>query len=316
LATVAARELLRAGETGRALEYARRVRTIIDQRGWFEGGSAAWLLPIEAVWRRGDIRGAAAALDSAKEEYAHGDRSARLELAVYLVTWNLSLGRTRAATDVADLIPDPNQRHFSRAIVAFHGNGGRSGLQREMASVVSSAANGGDSRVFYLVESGLIEQAQYEQDNAVGKDPGGMEVEKARIALARGDHRQALALLQRARPGATVTQAVYRFEYLADLYLRQGNRQQAIVTLQESLNFRSVPKLAFWWMRNELRLAELYHESGCASDARPLEAELARLLTAADPDFPLLVRLKALEAKALPADTAASCGGLQSGPKR
>jgi hypothetical protein len=48
-------------------------------------------------------------------------------------------------------------------------------------------------------------------------------------------------------------------------------------------------------MRNELRLAELYHATGRDADARPLEAHLEELLMAADPDFPLLVRLKALE---------------------
>jgi tetratricopeptide (TPR) repeat protein len=126
-----------------------------------------------------------------------------------------------------------------------------------------------------------------------------MNVERGRIALARGELNRALAYLEHAAP-PNPTQAIYRFESLADVYVRQRDFVGAIAALQDSLHYRSRPFLAVWWMRNELRLAELYHATGRDPDALPLEAHLDTLLVAADSDFPLLVRLKALEKETPP----------------
>ena len=135
-------------------------------------------------------------------------------------------------------------------------------------------------------------------DHLRGMDPGVSQVERAKIALARGESDHALSMLLAAHP---MVENTIRFEYLAGLYVERGNRAQAIAVLEDSLSQRISPFLAHWWMRNELRLAELYHEAGRDADARPLEAEMDKWLSAADADFPLLVRLKALEAKTTPA---------------
>jgi hypothetical protein len=47
------------------------------------------------------------------------------------------------------------------------------------------------------------------------------------------------------------------------------------------------------WMRAANRLAELYREDGQRDQADSLDRDLAKLLAAADPDFPLLTALKA-----------------------
>jgi hypothetical protein len=49
-------------------------------------------------------------------------------------------------------------------------------------------------------------------------------------------------------------------------------------------------------VRNEITIAELYHEDGRDADAGRLEGELNRLLVMADADYPPLVRLRTLEA--------------------
>jgi tetratricopeptide (TPR) repeat protein len=293
---LAARILVTAGETDRALEYAHRARVMVDQQGYFGLAYNAWLAPIEALWRRGDVRGASAALDAARTDCAQLKADYRVNFAQYLVSANLSLGRWRAARDAADVMPDPNARHFNRAIVAFHADD-HGAWEHEM-NLVSSGGFGARERSFYLLKAGKVDVAEWEVDHAaIGMDRGGLQVARARIALARGERGQAVALLQSAQPSPRVMDSVARFEDLATLYLAQGDRPRAIQALQESLNYRSIPFLSMWWMRNELRLAELYHEAGRDADAQPLEAELDKLLVAADPDFPLLARLRALEAK-------------------
>jgi hypothetical protein len=132
---------------------------------------------------------------------------------------------------------------------------------------------------------------------AAGKaalDP--IDLERGRLALARGDLKNALVFLQSAHPSFE-PQSIYRFESLADVFVQQRQPARAIAALEDSLLYRSKPFLAVWWMRNELRLAELYQGSGRDADALPLEAHLDKLLVAADSDFPLLVRLRALERK-------------------
>ena len=49
------------------------------------------------------------------------------------------------------------------------------------------------------------------------------------------------------------------------------------------------------WMPSALLLAELYRQNGQIEDAEPIETDLAKLLSMADDDFPLLVRLRRLQ---------------------
>jgi serine/threonine-protein kinase len=311
----AATALLRAGEADRAVRYAYRARQNIRMRmesgrgGWFTGASSAWTLPIEALWRSGDLRDAAAKLGRECADCSQLAESARTDLAGSLVTANLSLGRLRAAAAVAGqrfiapgsyLIGPENDRHFKYADIAFHGGRSQS-LRNEMS--LASGAWGAESLPFYLIAAGRFHEAQEYLDalpTLPQPDRGAIQVDRGVLALARGDRVQALASLRDARPLEIHPQSIYRFEYLADVYVQQRDWMRAIATLEDSLHFRSVPFQALWWMRNELRLAELYHATGRDVDALPLEAHLDQLLVAADSDFPLLMRLRALERKTRP----------------
>jgi hypothetical protein len=76
-----------------------------------------------------------------------------------------------------------------------------------------------------------------------------------------------------------------------------GHRDRAIAILEDS--WRRDPHMdvsvkgphAHDWMPNALLLAELYRRDGRTSAAEPIEADLRRLLSTADSDFPLLIRL-------------------------
>ncbi len=289
--------LMRVGETDRAFEFARWGRAQVNQHGWYSGASLLWTMQAEAQLDRGDVVGAAAGFDDVKGESVRLGAEARDDFAKTLVLLNLSIGRRRAAAEAADLAASPNLRHFNRATAAFHG-GDLASFRSEM-SLVTSETVAGDSRVFYLVEAGQLDGAEWELDHGIGvqMNPDAVQVERAKIAMARGNRDLALSLLLAAHPPPTGT---LKFELLARLCLEQGDRAGAIAVLEESLNHRARPDLAHWWMRNELQLAELYHEAGRDADARPLEEEMDKLLTAADPDFPLLVRLKALESETPP----------------
>jgi serine/threonine-protein kinase len=299
----AAQELMMDGETDRAVSYARRARMIVDRGIWFMGAPSAWTLPVEALWRRGDVRGAAAALDIAVAECVQLGGQVRNDLAGSLLRASLSLGRTHAATEVSD-------QHFYRAIAAFHG--GHQQLSRHEMSPPSSPVSRHEvpfdswpwveSRAFYLIAAGRLRDAQVELDRSPETvERGAVQVDRGVLAFARGDRALALAFLRDSRPLETRPQSIYRFEYLADIYVQQRDLKKAIDTLEDSLQHRSDPFQALWWMRNELRLAELYHATGRDAEALPLEAHLDQLLVAADSDFTLRVRLNALERKTRPA---------------
>ena len=206
--------------------------------------------------------------DDVKNESVRLAPEARDDLAKSLVLLNLSIGRGRAAAEAADLAESPNLRHFNRAAAAFHG-GDLASFRSEM-SLVTSETFAGDSRVFYLVEAGQLDGAEWELDHGIGvqMNPDAVQIERAKIAMATGNRDLALSLLLAANPPPSMT---LKFELLARVYFEQGDRARAIVVLEESLNHRIRPDLAHWWMRNELQLAELYHEAGRDADARPLE---------------------------------------------
>ena len=99
--------------------------------------------------------------------------------------------------------------------------------------------------------------------------------------------------------------AIYRdraFEILAEAYTRQGNLGAAIQLLEEAsekapISFQLYsPSL---WLRLQAQLADLYHQTGRAEDAREIEDEVRTLLAYADTDHPILRQLDRTEDLAL-----------------
>lgn len=288
--------LVRAGDRDDGLRYAERARMVAGTLGWYGGAQWAWVTPVEDCLQRADYGAATVMLDQIRAGFVGRPSIERTAMAKLLVDYNLDLGRVNAARAATDLIDDPETRHVNRAAVAFHAGDPR--WTREMR-FVKGPVGPQDSRTFYLVEAGRFDEATrvINELTLLQTDQGSAEVEVAHIDLKKGQPDHALDILEHARPNTSGSQVFTRFEYLAQLYLRRGDRDRAISTLEASLEVRDSQMLAFWWMRNELRLAELYHEAGRDTDARPLETELDQRLSGADPTFPLLVRLRAVEAK-------------------
>ena len=78
--------------------------------------------------------------------------------------------------------------------------------------------------------------------------------------------------------------------------LRVNQPEAAIAVLEDSVKDTAALDYegadAWLWMPNALWLADMYRRSGRAALAEPIEADLARLLAAADDDFPLLLKLR------------------------
>jgi hypothetical protein len=149
---------------------------------------------------------------------------------------------------------------------------------------------------------------------------------EARLALAEGRIEEATRLFQRAAEngGSATSQDSGTSVPLANAWIARGDRRRAIAVLVDATRERwgesavglsvtwpsSSTKLEriIWsrtetdagigvrvsgWMRAANRLAELYREDGQRDQADSLDRDLAKLLAAADPDFPLLTALKA-----------------------
>jgi hypothetical protein len=86
-------------------------------------------------------------------------------------------------------------------------------------------------------------------------------------------------------------------ESLADAFVKLGNLAAAAETLRptRALKHRSILG-PYWWMRCQLRLAEVYAELGQTGEAREIAYELEQMLSEAEPDYPLLQRVGMLGA--------------------
>lgn len=124
------------------------------------------------------------------------------------------------------------------------------------------------------------------------------------MALARGRTGEAIQLLEEGVPALLRTpRATTEFflgsEALARAWELQGDSRRALQTLEaasrrKAWTYSSDNGLltGYFWMTVEWRQAQLYRKLGRPSDAKRIEAELLKRLAHADPDHPLLVRLR------------------------
>jgi hypothetical protein len=121
----------------------------------------------------------------------------------------------------------------------------------------------------------------------------------ADLALAHNDVTNAVGVFTDVlnRPILVATPIYYRaVATLADALIssREYARASAIITKalsmreSETLQYNSAP----FWMPLQTRLADLDRRAGRLGEAQRLEAELSDLLSLADPDFPLVRRLR------------------------
>jgi DNA-binding winged helix-turn-helix (wHTH) protein/tetratricopeptide (TPR) repeat protein len=131
----------------------------------------------------------------------------------------------------------------------------------------------------------------------------GSEIVRGERALALGKTKTGTALLEKGIE-AMHSMALPAFylgsETLAQTYEKQGNLEAALRVLRQASDAKvrtfnclsNGPMSGAWWLRNELQLADLYHEMGRLSEAEAVENELRKMLVYADADHPILRELQ------------------------
>jgi len=82
---------------------------------------------------------------------------------------------------------------------------------------------------------------------------------------------------------------------LAQMWVRAGSPTQGIRVLEEAVVTRPVFIIAgpatAWWIKAQVKLVGAYRSAGRLEKAAALEAQVRRLMSAADPDHPFLREL-------------------------
>ena len=126
------------------------------------------------------------------------------------------------------------------------------------------------------------------------------DVVRGAIALGQGNLAEGIDVLeqrlarQSARRGAG-NPYFLAADLLASAWEQQGEWEQAARVLEEASSKKTFivhGGTAPLWYRIQWRLAEVYRKLGRDEDARRIEEELLKLLTYADPDHPILLRLQ------------------------
>ncbi len=158
--------------------------------------------------------------------------------------------------------------------------------------------------VLLVVRAGFISRAEAAvkaaKPHLSAKD---WQTVRGEIALARGDLDGAIRLLRETLKDRIWIWYPHYFmgcESLARALEKKGQLGEAILVLEgASRAKRNCYSLfnghAGWaWLRNQEQLAQLYREAGRIAEAVAIEADLRHMLSRADPDFPMLVRLNRL----------------------
>lgn len=120
------------------------------------------------------------------------------------------------------------------------------------------------------------------------------------LALAR-DTANGIRLLEAAIPKLSPAGTYYReVEVLASAWMRNGETDRAMDLLKRAsarrgFAYSNLVPFSPFWVRDELLPAEAFAQAKRYPEARTAAGELRRLLAFADPEFPLLVRLRQLE---------------------
>jgi hypothetical protein len=218
--------------------------------------------------------------------------------------WKMGLGRAHEAVTVFGTQTNATEREFELANQSVNIED-LPGLRRHMQSLDHAPFSGETvfsrrlSELYLLsllgngrsVEAELSEMAG-DPRHALVDDQSSIQVTQGCVSLQRGDPSRAAALL------APLWHSILRDMCLADAYDRLDQLDKAVGAMQY-WDFAQVPTPAPMPIRNryQLRLAELYHKVGRDESARKIADYLTHVLSEAEPDFPLLSRLRQLQAE-------------------
>ncbi|HVS03472.1 MAG TPA: serine/threonine-protein kinase [Thermoanaerobaculia bacterium] len=278
--------------------------------GWNE----AWLLGYRAHrhWVAGDAGRALARAEALGQRLPELSGRDRQQCAWTIAHLQRALGRYRAAEALlGESFPPSHRAHLLTA--AYLAGGIDGALPHVERSLGDSPVNNRFEplRLMLLAKAGREQEAVagltewLRQPDAYGvgpyreigrpppshiAPPGAARLVRGELALAAGDPRGAVALMERGlREEQAAGSSVYFLAAtsLADVYLRLGEPARAVRVLEAASGEQHRAYLggeAFWALAR-WRLAELYGELGQAAEAAAVEAELRHLFRLADDDF-------------------------------
>jgi tetratricopeptide (TPR) repeat protein len=291
-----------------ARPYALRARALLtpeileadpDGVGW------VLLFPATECWLRGNVQEAENELSQVIHVVSSLSTKTRDSYMESLGLSYIALGKLKSASEFFENLSDPDERNFSLALLAL--------AQDDQATLRRYSRRLGGGGILlntslppvFMARAGLLSEAQEaiakrERSKDWMTDPGmggPVKVMKGELALAQGQRRKAIALLQEGLQAIGPSETFTFFlgvEALARAWEREGNLPEAIGALEKASAER--PRVGivrgFAWMRIQWRLAHLYRKVGRQQDAQRIEAELGKLLAGADPDYPMLVQLR------------------------
>jgi tetratricopeptide (TPR) repeat protein len=305
----ASQGLLMRGDLDRAERYAERAAAIltpIDRQQYPRHYAWLRLLPAKKAWLEGDVNRAASQLDTVMSELQRGSAQERAAGATLAVPLYMTLGQLRRA--------DALMPHTETGVFGAPAHVLRSRLLwqrddrvalRHFLSKHGPATNAGASFGPLWAEAGLLSDArkllEYMAPRERAIDAGWAALIRSHLALAEGRYRDALAYGQFAidrnigpplHPNVVLAAVA-----MADAAYASGQLQRAIKVLERYSAHRAESFNdglgGFIWIAARAKLAGLYRQASRNQDAEAIDHELLRLLSIADRDLPLLLRLHA-----------------------
>lgn len=262
--------------------------------------SWARTLPIYLRIRAGDVAGAVAIHRQLLDDVERAAYPGTGDLAAAVVNTALFLGRldeARRANAHASDIHDPP---FYDALIAYYA-GDEANARRHL--LLNRRPLGGTLPAEIWLRAMLGDTTRGEQvlQQYWPWDNPSRRAAQGGLAIARGETAQGTRLLEEAIPRLSPGGPYYRaVEDLATAWMRRGDADRAIALLRQASAHRAFHhsnQTAFspFWTRSEVLLAEAYAQTQQYPEARQTVDGLRRLLAFADPEFPLLARLRRLE---------------------
>jgi serine/threonine protein kinase len=258
-----------------------------------------WLemLPAFERWVQGDAKGAQQEISRVEKVFPPSSEAKRIARAVSLSQMYLSLGRAKDAEAAAQKLPASVRGGVGiwSALLKEDQRGAQDILQ-------SSKFSWGWSGVILLARAGLIEPGRqvlgFWEKRAPDPDRN-LKAPRAAMALAEGRNDEGISGLTAEfwRLQASGERSYFLIaEMLAACLEERGDSARALQILEQASNQRDriYAEYGHLWLRSQVRLVRLYRKLGKAADAERAKADLAKMLSVADPDFPILVQLRTL----------------------
>lgn len=257
-------------------------------------------LPMYERIRAGDIAGAVAIHRQLLDQVERAADPGTEDLATAIVSSALFFGRVgeaRRANARASASHDPA---LYEALIEYY-SGDDTKAKRHL--VPSRKTSGETIAVEVWLRARLGDTTRGEQvirQNWIVANPSRQAVEGG-LAIAGGDAAKGIRLIEEALPKLSPGGTYYReVEVLATAWMRRGDTDRAIGFLKQAsarraFVYHDLMPFSPFWVRDELLLAEAFVQARQYPEARKVADGLRRLLAFADPEFPLLARLRRLE---------------------